>query len=262
VGSNPASPTKSTNAPYTCEKEVIAMKIEGSVVLVTGANRGLGAEYVRQLLDRGAAKVYAAARQIDSVTNSGAIPISLDVTKAKDISAAVESCGDITMLINNAGVVIGGRIMAEDALENAKAEFETNVWGPFNLSKSFAPVLAINGGGVIVNVLSAVSWMSIKDVATYAMSKSAAWSLTNGLRLELARQGTLVVAVHPAFIDTDMAAAVDMPKTSPFQVVERTLNGVEAGLPEVLADDTSEFVKNSLPNHIETFYPKVAAPRP
>jgi NAD(P)-dependent dehydrogenase (short-subunit alcohol dehydrogenase family) len=238
------------------------MKIEGSVVLVTGANRGLGAEYVRQLLDRGAAKVYAGARQIDSLTNSGAVPIRLDVTSATDIAAAVEACGDLTMLINNAGVVVGGRIMAENALENAKAEFDTNVWGPFNLSKSFAPVLAANGGGVIVNVLSAVSWMTVKDAATYAMSKSAAWSLTNGLRLELARQGTLVVAVHPAFIDTDMAAGVDMPKTSPFQVVDRTLNGVEAGLPEVLADDTSEFVKNSLPKHIETFYPKVAAPRP
>ena len=238
------------------------MKIAGSVVLVTGANRGLGAEYVLQLLDRGASKVYAAARNPESITTPGVVPIKLDVTNASDIAAAVEACGDITMLINNAGVVIGGRIMAEHSLENAKAEFETNVWGPFNLSKSFAPALAANGGGVIVNVLSAVSWLSMKEVATYAMSKSAAWSMTNGLRLELARQGTLVVAVHPAFIDTDMAASVDMPKTSPHQVVERTLDGVEQGVPEVLADDTSAFVKNSLPKHIETFYPKVAAPRP
>ena len=238
------------------------MKIEGSVVLVTGANRGLGAEYVRQLLDLGAARVYAAARNPSSITAKGVVPVQLDVTSASDIASAVNVCGDLTMLINNAGVVLGGRIMAENSLENAKAEFETNVWGPFNLSKAFAPVLAKNGGGVIVNVLSAVSWLSMKEVATYAMSKSAAWSMTNGLRLELARQGTLVVAVHPAFIDTDMAAGVDMPKTSPQQVVERTLAGVEQGLPEVLADDTSVFVKNSLPKHIETFYPKVAAPRP
>jgi NAD(P)-dependent dehydrogenase (short-subunit alcohol dehydrogenase family) len=238
------------------------MKIEGSVVIVTGANRGLGAEYVRQLLDRGAAKVYAAARNIDSVSNFGAVPVKLDVTSQADIDALVQTCGDVTMLINNAGAIVGSRILAENALENAKAEMETNVWGPFNLSRAFAPILANNGGGAIVNVLSAVSWMSIKDAATYAMSKSAAWSLTNGLRLELARQGTLVVAVHPAFIDTDMAAGVDMPKTTPHQVVERALNGVEAGLPEVLADDTSAFVKKSLPNHIETFYPKVAAPRP
>lgn len=238
------------------------MNIEGAVVLVTGANRGLGAEYVRQLLDRGAAKVYAGARSPESVKTSGAIPIKLDVTNTADIRAAVEQCTDLTMLINNAGVVIGSRVLAENSLENAKAEFETNVWGPFNLSKAFAPVLAGNGGGAIVNVLSAVSWMSIKEVATYAMSKSAAWSLTNALRLELARQGTLVVAVHPAFIDTDMAAGVDMPKTSPQQVVERTLDGVVAGVPEVLADDTSAFVKNSLPKHIETFYPKVAGPRP
>ncbi len=238
------------------------MNIEGAVVLVTGANRGLGAEYVRQLLDRGAAKVYAGARSPESITAKGVVPVKLDVTNAADIQAAVDLCSDLTMLINNAGVVIGSRVMAEDSLENGKAEFETNVWGPFNLSKSFAPVLAANGGGAIVNVLSAVSWMSIKEVATYAMSKSAAWSLTNALRLELARQGTLVVAVHPAFIDTDMAAGVDMPKTSPQQVVERTLDGVTAGLPEVLADDTSAFVKNSLPKHIETFYPKVAGPRP
>ncbi len=238
------------------------MNIEGAVVLVTGANRGLGAEYVRQLLDRGAAKVYAGARSPESVTNAGAIPLKLDVTSAADIQAAVEQCSDLTMLINNAGVVIGSRVLADNSLENAKAEFETNVWGPFNLSKSFAPVLAANGGGAVVNVLSAVSWMSIKEVATYAMSKSAAWSLTNALRLELARQGTLVVAVHPAFIDTDMAAGVDMPKTTPHQVVERTLDGIVAGVPEVLADDTSAFVKNSLPKHIETFYPKVAGPRP
>lgn len=238
------------------------MNIEGAVVLVTGANRGLGAEYVRQLLDRGAAKVYAGARSPESVTNAGAIPVKLDVTSAADIKAAVEQCSDLTMLINNAGVVIGSRVLADNSLENAKAEFETNVWGPFNLSKSFAPVLAANGGGAVVNVLSAVSWMSIKEVATYAMSKSAAWSLTNALRLELARQGTLVVAVHPAFIDTDMAAGVDMPKTTPHQVVERTLDGIIAGLPEVLADDTSAFVKNSLPKHIETFYPKVSGLRP
>lgn len=234
------------------------MDIKGCVAFVTGANRGLGAEYVQQLLDRGASKVYAAARNPESVKNSRAIPIQLDVTNAEHIRAAVTECGDVSLLINNAGAVLGGRIMVENSLENAKAEFETNVWGPFNLSKAFAPVLAQNGGGCIVNVLSAVSWMSIKDVATYAMSKSAAWSFTNGLRLELARQGTQVVAVHPAFIDTDMAAGVDMPKTSPHQVVERTLNGLEAGDVEVLADDTSAFVKNSLPKHIETFYPKFA----
>jgi NAD(P)-dependent dehydrogenase (short-subunit alcohol dehydrogenase family) len=257
VGSNPASPTNRTE-----ELSGWLMNIEGAVVLVTGANRGLGAEYVRQLLDRGAAKVYAGARSPESVKDNGAIPIKLDVTNASDIQTAVAQCKDLTMLINNAGVVIGSRVLANESLENAKAEFETNVWGPMNLSKAFAPVLAANGGGAIVNVLSAVSWMSIKEVATYAMSKSAAWSLTNALRLELARQGTLVVAVHPAFIDTDMAAGVDMPKTSPQQVVERTLDGVVAGLPEVLADDTSAFVKNSLPKHIETFYPKVAGPRP
>lgn len=240
------------------------MRIEGSVALVTGANRGLGAEYVNQLLHRGASKVYAGARNPDSVLNTSpnVVPVRLDVTSADDIAAVTAQCPDITLLINNAGIALQSRIMADDSLAVAQQEFDTNVWGPFNLSKALAPSLATNGGGAIVNVLSAVSWMSLKEVATYAMSKSAAWSFTNGLRLELARQGTLVVAVHPAFIDTDMAAGVDMPKTSPQQVVERTLDGIEAGVPEVLADDTSAFVKNSLPKHIETFYPKVASPRP
>jgi NAD(P)-dependent dehydrogenase (short-subunit alcohol dehydrogenase family) len=118
------------------------MKIEGSVVLVTGANRGLGAEYVRQLLDRGASKVYAGARNIESVTNTGAAPISLDVTSASDIANAVEACGDVTMLINNAGIVRGNSILSDNSLEHARAEFETNVWGPFNMSRAFAPVLA------------------------------------------------------------------------------------------------------------------------
>lgn len=241
-----------------CLKKVGIMKLDGCVALVTGANRGLGAEYVQQLLDRGATKVYAAARKPETVLNSGAIPLRLDVTDAQQIQDAVAMCTDVNLLINNAGAVLGGRIMSEDSLEKAKEEFETNVWGPFNISKAFAETLAQNGGGAIVNVLSAVSWMSIKEVATYAMSKSAAWSFTNGLRLELARQGTQVVAVHPAFIDTDMAKGVDMPKTSTFQVVERTLDGIEAGDVEVLADDTSVFVKNSLPKHIEIFYPKFA----
>ena len=238
------------------------MKIEGSVVLVTGANRGIGAEYVRQLLDRGASKVYASARNIESVTNDKAVAISLDVTSASDIAAAVKACSDVTMLINNAGILRETSVMADNAIENAKAEFETNVWGPMNLSKSFAPILAANGGGAIVNVLSLVAWMSVKEVGTYAMSKSAAWSLTNSLRLELAEQGTLVVAVHPAFVDTDMAAKVVMPKTSTFQVVERTLDAVEACLPEVIADDMTMFVKNNLSNHIEAFYPHIKSPRP
>ena len=241
------------------------------IALVTGAGRGVGRATAERLA-RGGYVVVAGVRDLDRAREEYGDPpgihlVQLDVTVPAHIAGAVEIATDfagggaIDVLVNNAGHAMMAPQESGD-LDVARAMFETNVWGPMNLSKAFAPVLAANGGGAIVNVLSAVSWMSIKDVATYAMSKSAAWSLTNALRLELARQGTLVVAVHPAFIDTDMAAGVDMPKTSPQQVVERTLDGVAAGLPEVLADDTSAFVKNSLPKHIETFYPKVAGPRP
>jgi NAD(P)-dependent dehydrogenase (short-subunit alcohol dehydrogenase family) len=222
------------------------MLIENSVALVTGANRGLGLAFARALLGRGARKVYAAARDPSSVTMDGVVPLQLDVTNDAHIAAAVEVAGDVTLLINNAGILRGSSLLGIDAFGAARAELETNVFGPLATSRAFAPVLARNGGGAIINVLSVLSWVSLPQVATYSLSKAAAWSLTNGLRSELAPQGTHVLALHVGFMDTDMAKGVTAPKASPDEVAALALAGVEARIPEVLADVISQQVKSGL----------------
>ena len=223
------------------------MQLKDSVVFVTGANRGLGLAFAQAALAAGARKVYAAARDPASVTLPGVVPIRLDVGNAVQVAAAVRDCGDVTLLINNAGISMGSSFLASpDAIAAARAEFEVNFFGPWALASAFAPVLEANGGGAIVNVLSALSWVSFPSVATYSASKSAAWSLTNGLRNELRAQGTQVVALHVGYMDTDMTRGLDTPKSSPADVARVTLEGVEAGAFEVLADDISKQIKQSL----------------
>ncbi|WP_431903293.1 SDR family oxidoreductase [Nonomuraea sp. bgisy101] len=211
------------------------MKIDGSVALVTGANRGLGAAFARALLERGAKTVYAGARDPSTVTDPRLVPVRLDVTDPAQVTAAAELCGDTDLLVNNAGV-----------LGPPEREMATNYLGVLAMSRAFAPVLARNGGGALVNMLSVLSFLTFPQVATYAASKAAAWSLTNALRMELREQGTLVVGVHAGYIDTDMAARVDAPKLAPAEVVAMALDGVEAGLTEVLADELSRNAKAAL----------------
>jgi NAD(P)-dependent dehydrogenase (short-subunit alcohol dehydrogenase family) len=222
------------------------MQIKNSVVLVTGANRGLGQAFVNALLEAGAAKIYAAARDPASITLQGVTPIQLDVTHADHIAAAAKQCTDVTLLINNAGIGRGSSFLAAGSAEAARAELETNFFGPLALSQAFAPILQANGGGAIVNVLSVLSWLNLSAAATYSASKSAAWSLTNGLRNELRAQGTQVVGVHVAFMDTDMARKVPGPKADPLDVARQTLAAVEAGQDEVLADALTRNVKQGL----------------
>lgn len=219
------------------------MKIKDSVVFITGANRGLGLAYARAALAAGAKKVYAAARDPESITLAGVHAVALDVTKPEQVEAAARACGDVTLLINNAGISRGSGLLSEGALEAARAEFDTNFFGLWAMSRAFAPALAKNGGGAIVNVLSALSWVSLPGAATYSTTKSATWSLSNGLRNELRGQGTQVVSVHVAFMDTDMASHVPGDKTSPDDVAKQTFAAVESGLPEVLADAVTRQVK-------------------
>lgn len=235
------------------------MEIAGSVALVTGANRGLGAAFCRALLDQGASKVYAGARDPDTIQIDGVIPVRLDITSLADIAAASAMCSDITLLVNNAGILTGTTVLTDDALDGARREFETNVFGTLSMSSAFAPVLGSNGGGAMINVLSVLSWFSVPAGALYCASKAAAWSLTNSLRLELLDQSTQVVALHVGYMDTDMAAGVDAPKASPYDVAGQALAAVEAGAFEVLADDTSRYVRGALSSDLTALYPALVS---
>ncbi len=220
------------------------MKIEGSVALVTGANRGLGLAFAKALLAAGARKVYAGARDPSTVTEPGLIPVKLDVTNPQDVAAAAAFAADVDIVINNAGIT-GGTLLLDtkDGEGNLRRIMETNLYGILSMSQAFAPVLKKNGGGALVNMLSALSWLSLPTTSAYSVSKAAAWSLTNSLRNELREQGTQVLAIHAGYIDTDMVSHVDAPKTHPADIASRTLEALERGDAEVLADDTARQVK-------------------
>lgn len=222
------------------------MKIQDSVALVTGANRGLGLAFTQALLAGGARKVYAAARDPASIKQEGVQPIRLDVTKPEEVAAAARDLGDVTLVINNAGIFRGAGFLSENGLEAARAEFETNFFGPAIVARAFAPILGRNGGGAIVNVLSALSWVAFPASSTYAASKAAAWSFSNGLRHELHGQSTQVLALHVGYMDTDMVRDVTAPKSKPEDVVRQTLEALEAGKSEILADDVSRRIKQNL----------------
>jgi NAD(P)-dependent dehydrogenase (short-subunit alcohol dehydrogenase family) len=222
------------------------MKIEGSVALVTGANRGLGLAFAQALLASGAAKVYAAARDPSKVDLARVTRLKLDITNAHDVAAAAKAAGDVTLLVNNAAIAHTVPFLAEEAERALRESLETNFFGTLSVTRAFAPVLKRNGGGAIVNMLSVLSWFNRPALAAYAASKSAEWALTNGIRNELREQGTLVVGVHAAFIDTDMARPFQAPKSRPEAVALQVLAAVEQGLEEVLADEVTRNVKRGL----------------
>lgn len=222
------------------------MDINGSVVLVTGANRGIGAEWVHQLRRHGATKIYAGARDPQSVpTANGVVPIALNVTDRAQVAAAAHHATDVTIVINNAGITHRQPLIGAD-FDKIHDEFETNVFGPVYLAEAFAPVLKANGGGAIVNALSVLSWLSYPGVAGYSAAKSAAWNFTDALRMELADQGTLVVGLHCGAVSTPMGDNFATDKIDPHQVVTAAINGLTAGHTEVLADEVSHRVKNTL----------------
>lgn len=222
------------------------MDINGSVALVTGANRGLGRAFAQGLLQAGARKVYAAARDPAGIAIPGVVPLRLDITDAAQVAEAARACGDVNLLVNNAGIAQRASFLGEDALAAARAQLDTNFFGTLAMSQAFAPLLKANGGGALVNMLSVLSWINMPVMSGYCASKAAAWSLTNGLRNELRGQGTLVVGVHAAFIDTDMARGVPAPKTSPEAVVRQVIAALAEGQEEVFADAITRQVKTGL----------------
>jgi NAD(P)-dependent dehydrogenase (short-subunit alcohol dehydrogenase family) len=231
-----------------------AVEIGGAVALVTGADRGLGRAFARELVSRGAARVYGAARNPAAVTEPGVTSIALDITDPERVAQVARDCADVTVLVNNAGVMKASPFIGAPNLDAARLEMETNYFGTLSMCRAFAPVLAAGGGGAIVNMLSVSSFYTAPFDPSYSASKAAELSLTNGIRMELSQQGTLVVAVHASFIDTDMAAGIDVPKISPESVARQAFDAVDAGQIEVLADERSRFVKAALPRDHELIY--------
>ncbi|MEV4300550.1 SDR family oxidoreductase [Microbispora rosea] len=231
------------------------MQINGTKALVTGANRGLGKAFAEALLARGATTVYASARRPDHIDIPGVVPLQLDITDPTSIEAAATEVGELDILINNAGISTEAPLLGPST-ENVRREFETNFWGTLNVTRAFAPRLA---GGAILNVISALSWYTFAPASNgYAASKAAEWSLTNGVRLELADQKTQVTALALAIADTDMMAAYDIPKLPPREVVTMALDGLEAGKLEVIADSPTANVKASLSRDPALFYADIA----
>lgn len=217
------------------------MDVAGKKALVTGANRGLGRAFAEALLEAGAFKVYAGARDPSTVSDPRLTPVRLDVTSSRDVATAAKACSDVEILINNAGVMLATPVLSENSEDALRREMEVNVFGMLAVAKALAPVLGHNGGGVIVNMLSVVSWYVYPFNATYCATKHAALAVTDGLRIQLKAQGTHVIGVYAGFIDTDMGAALSSgPKTSPQQVARKTVQGIRAGLDHVLADERAE----------------------
>jgi NAD(P)-dependent dehydrogenase (short-subunit alcohol dehydrogenase family) len=232
------------------------MQLEGSIALVTGANRGLGRHFAEQLLARGA-KVYAGARDRNSVDLAGVIPIALDVTDEASIEAAVAATGDVTLLVNNAGSYTGVSLL-DGEMRDIRLEMDTHYYGTLATSRAFAPQLATAAESAVLNVLSVLSWLTAPGYSGYSAAKAAEWSLTNALRLELAEQGTQVSALHVGFMDTDMARHTDAPKNDPGRVAQLALDGLAAGALEILADDVSRQVQTGLSTGVRALYPQFA----
>ena len=230
----------------------------GATVLVTGANGGIGAHFVRESLARGAAKVYATARTPREWDDERVVPLALDVTDAESIRAAVEAAPDVSILINNAGVSVSSPGILTHSDEEIRRSVETNFLGPLFLTRAFAPSLSAKGGDtVIIDIHSALSWFAVAGI--YSATKAALWSATNSLRLELQPAGVQVVGVHVGYVDTAMAAHATDSKLDPAELVATVLDATEAGEYEVLADDTSVQAKAGLSAPLEAVYPQLAA---
>ncbi|MFF1379189.1 SDR family oxidoreductase [Streptomyces sp. NPDC058308] len=222
--------------------------VAGRVAVVTGGRRGLGAALVDELLARGARKVYSTARSAYIDDRPEVVTAELEVRSAESVAALAEVAADAEIVFNNAGVLLPAALLTGD-VENATETFDVNVFGPLRVARAFAPILATNGGGALVNMHSVLSWLA--GSGAYGASKAAAWSVTNSLRLELAPQNTQVVGVHAGFIDTDMVSAIERPKATPAEIAARIVDGLEAGDTEVLADDVTVAVKAALSGPVE-----------
>ncbi|MCC3291372.1 SDR family oxidoreductase [Arthrobacter sp. zg-Y1110] len=230
-----------------------------TVALVTGANRGLGREFVAQLVERGARKIYATTRQpgkvslLEQLGAPGQVEaLVVDITDPATVEAAAAAAADVNLLINNAGIATATNLLTGD-VGRIRAEMDTHFWGTLDMTRAFAPVLASNGGGTIMNVMSLLSFRSYPGNGAYAAAKAAEWQLTNSTRLELADQGTHVMGVHLSSTDTDMMKGWDIPKNDPRVIISDVLDALVKGSHEFLDADT-QAVKDQLSLPPEAFY--------
>lgn len=224
------------------------VNIQGSTVVVTGGQRGLGKAIVAEFLRQGAAKVYATARTPRPSDDPRIVSVLLDVTQTESVAALAVRASDATIVVNNAGIAGAAQLLSSD-LDEVREVFETNYFGALRVAQAFAPILARNGGGALVDISSVLAWVG--GFGGYGDSKAAIWSLSNSLRVELGKQGTLVTAVHLGLTDTDMAADFAVPKNDPRDVAREIVDGIRDGRAEVLADEPSRRAKAALAGPVE-----------
>lgn len=233
------------------------MQINKSIILITGANRGIGRAFVEAALKSGAPKIYAAARNLDSLKDVMAMDkdrvhvLQIDVTNPEQIQAAAEAAQDVQIVINNAGIAEWSAIIASEDISSARREMEVNYFGLLQMSRAFAPILSKNGGGALVNISSIGGLVGIPAIGTYCATKAAVHSLTQSVRGELAAQGTLVVGVYPGPVDTDMAAGGDFEKELPAVVAQAVLEGIDRGDEYIYPDKTAKEVAQGLKNNVK-----------
>jgi NAD(P)-dependent dehydrogenase (short-subunit alcohol dehydrogenase family) len=230
--------------------------IEGATALVTGGNRGFGRAVVDELLDRGAAKVYATSRSPHQSGDERIVPLVLDVSDDDSVAAAAHAAPDVSIVVNNAGITLSTPVLSAP-LDDIQSELETNLFGLIRVARAFAPILARHPSSSLVNVLSVLSWLS--SGTGYEISKAAAWSATNSMRLRLREQGTIVTALHVAYMDTDMTAHIDAPKSDPRDIARQAADAILAGQYEILADETTRTVKSHLSDDLTDLYAQLAA---
>jgi NAD(P)-dependent dehydrogenase (short-subunit alcohol dehydrogenase family) len=221
------------------------MQLRGSVALVTGANGGLGRRLTEQLLQRGAAKVYAADRVHEPGGTPGVVLLEVDITDPVSVAAAATEARDVTLLVNNAGIFSHTSLL-EGPLEDIRALMECHFFGTLSVTRAFAPCLIANAPAAMLNVVSAVSWFHPSAIGAYASAKTALWAQTNACREEFGARGVCVTALHVGFMDTPMVADIDVPKVDPSLVAAAALDGVERGAVEVLADERARNAKAAL----------------
>jgi NAD(P)-dependent dehydrogenase (short-subunit alcohol dehydrogenase family) len=221
------------------------MQIQGSVAVVTGANRGLGRQLAEELVRRGAAKVYAAARNPEQITSSGVVPLQLDTNDPLSVAAAATAAADATLLVNNAGNYNTATLL-DGEMDDIRALMETHYFGTLSVTRAFAPALTANAPAAILNIASVLSWLHPASAGAYCAAKAALWAQTDSVRDELASRGVTVTALHVGYMDTDMVSNLDAAKNDPALIAAAALDGVATGAHEVLADDLTRQIRASL----------------